>query len=126
MTWLIFLFALEGGYGFNDAGNNVNNMILENPIYLQFEPEIILFEHLHIAGTARVNMFKMTDAENFMPVQLVSDIRVYFQFTAGKTIIRFGYHANCNHPVTPWDIETLPGQEFNSSVRTLFLRVGTK
>lgn len=103
MNWLIFLFAIELGY--NPAGVSViwnedykeSRQEITNTYYSQFEGELILFEHIGIGSTIKVNsIFK--NLRNWAPFSIDFLTRVRFFYDDFEIGARFF----CGHPIQTW------------------------
>lgn len=120
MNWLLFLYALE--VGFCPDVMCIDDQVFPQPIYIQFESEIVLFDHLHISGTARVDMFKDKETYSFCPVSLTSIVDIYYRYDP----LSVGARSVCTHPQIPFDVVGLPGQDYNKSYMQVYLRIGNK
>ena len=121
MTLILFLYSLELGYTPDHYVVDTHSA----PIYyIEFTPEVVLFDLLHITGSARVDMYDNSSENsiNFWPVSVSSLFDIYIEYS----VIAIGYRHLCQHPIVPWSIEHYPDQSFNQAYDQFYIRLSNK
>ena len=128
MTWLLFYFSVEMGIAIDGNYTPVQYAkyyeceYYEQPMFIEFAPELELFGFVSIYGSARMNMYKYLRGYGFSPVSVASNVGVSVKFRG------FSLNAEhyCKHPIVPWRQTLLPEQHDNMAYTQVTLKYDSR
>jgi len=117
MNILIFLFAIEMGYSPMNISRIETDIDYKVNLWdISLEPEVILFDYLHIYGKADIKM--LPETRTFYPMSIESTFKASFQYKG----LELGYEHLCIHPIVPGSVELFYPQVYDETNNRFYIR----